>query len=66
MVNLRYVTSGGLKTSRSDFKPDTGQIKFALSVEGSEWRPKLGLDKWNPTSRTFTEVCAFKDTRIIG
>ena len=55
-VNLRYVTSGSLKTSRRDFDPESGQINLSLGIPDERWQPRTGLDKWNSSSRTFVEV----------
>ena len=55
-VNLRYVTSGSLKTSRHNFDPESGQISLSLRVPDEGWQPRTGLDKWSSTSRTFVEV----------
>ena len=58
-VDLRCITHGSLKTSRSQFNPESGEIEFSLKVEDPEWQPKLGLKKWDPEIRTFTEVSFF-------
>ena len=58
-VNLRYITSGHLKTSRRDFNPESGQIRQSLQVTDKRWQPKMGFDKWNSTTSTFTEVSRF-------
>ena len=55
-VNLRYVTSGSLKTSRRDFDPESGLIKLSLRIADERWQPRMGLDKWNASSKTFVEV----------
>ena len=55
-VNLRYITSGSLKTSGRNFNPKSGHIKLSLRVDHEGWRPRMGFHKWNSTSRTFTEV----------
>ena len=55
-VNLRCVTQGCLKKSKSSFNPEYGQIKFSVKVADPVWEPKQGLDKWDLYSRTFTEV----------
>ena len=43
-VNLRYVTSGSIKTSRRNFDPESGHIKLLLSVEDPAWHPNCGFD----------------------
>ena len=55
-VNLRYITSGSLKTSGRKFKPKSGQIRLSLRVGDQGWQPRIGFHKWNSTLRTFTEV----------
>ena len=55
-VNLEYITSGSLKTSRRDFDPEFSQIRLSLEVPDEAWQPRTGRDKWNPSSRTFVEV----------
>ena len=62
-VNLRYVTSGSIKTSRRDFDPESGEMKLSFHIADEEWEPRMGLDKWNSTSRTFVEV--MKQRRIF-
>ena len=47
-VDLRCITHGSLETSRSKFKPESGEIEFSLRVEDPEWQPKLGCNKWDP------------------
>ena len=54
--NLRYITSGLLKTSRYNFDPASGQITLSLRVEDPRWQPRFNLDNWNPSTKTFTEV----------
>ena len=58
-VNLRYVTQGILKRSRTGFNLEVGQIRFSLKVEDPVWKPGEGLEQWDPNSRTFTEVSSF-------
>ena len=55
-VNLRYITSGSLKTSRRDLSPESSQIRLSLQVADERWQPKMGFDKWNTTTNTFTQV----------
>ena len=55
-VNLRYITSGSLKTSRHDFDPESGQIKISLKIQDPRWQPDEMSDNWKSTSRTFVEV----------
>ena len=59
-VDLKCITHGSLKTSRSQFNPESGEIEFSLRVDDPEWQPQLGLKKWDPKVRTFiTEVGFF-------
>ena len=55
-MDLKCITHGSLKTSRSKFNPESSEIEFSLRVDDEEWKPKLGLKKWNPKVRTFREV----------
>ena len=55
-MDLKCITHGSLKTSRSKFDQESGEIEFSLRVDGEEWQPKLGLKKWDPEFRTFREV----------
>ena len=56
VVNLRYITSGSLKTSRRDFNPESGQVRLSLQVADKQWQPSMGFNKWDSTTFTFTEV----------
>ena len=55
-VNLRYVTQGRLKKSKTSFNPEYGQIKFSLKVGDSVWEPRQGMDQWDQTSRMFIDI----------
>ena len=55
-VNLRCVTHGSLKTSRSKFNPESGQIKFSLQGANKGWKLRQGIQKWDPKSSTFQEI----------
>ena len=56
-MNLRYVSSGSLKTSRCDFNPESGQIKILLNIPDPRWQPEMMFDSWDSSSRTFSLVC---------
>ena len=53
-VNMAYVTHRTLKTSMSNVIPKSGRVKVSLQVEDERWKRRIG--KWDPDSRTFTEV----------
>ena len=55
-VNLTCVTDGNLNLGRHLFDPESDQMELTLTVKDPSWQPRLGLRKWDPTSRTFTEV----------
>ena len=64
-VNLRYVTQGILKRSKTSFNPQLGQIKFSLKVADPAWEPRQGLNQWDPGSRTFTEVSSIRNVEKV-
>ena len=64
-MNLRYVTEGRLKKSKTSFNPESGQITLSLKVEDPAWEPRMGRDKWDPNSRTFTEVSLFEKIKTF-
>ena len=64
-INLRYVTEGHLKKSKSSFNPESGQITLSLNVEDLAWEPRMGRDKWDPNSRTFMEVGLFQKIKTF-
>ena len=53
-MNMAYVTHRTLKTSMSNVIPKSGRVKVSLKVEDERWKRRIG--KWDPDSRTFTEV----------
>ena len=55
-MNMKCVTNGSLKIPRRPFSLESGQIRFLLRVKDLVWEPRLGLEKWDATWRTFTEV----------
>ena len=44
-VNLRYITSGSIKTSRRDIDPESSEIRLSFQIKDEEWQPRMGLVK---------------------
>ena len=59
-MEMKCITHGSLRTSRSKFNPESGQIEFSMKVEDPDWEPRQGRINWNPKFRIFTEVSLAK------
>ena len=60
-VDLRHVTHGTIVTSRKQYDPESGKMKFTLQLGDEGWNPRQGFEKWNSATRTFTDVCPLKN-----
>ena len=61
---MKCVTNGSLKIPRRQFNLESGQMKFSLKMKDPVWEPRLGLQKWDTTYRTFTEVSYSRTPKI--